>query len=98
MVLKVRKQKASPCLKKGIDNHLVANLCEYASICKLNNDYLNSKSEIYGLCLDTEIYLTENQQIRYELREMSGLEVLFDGIEKIYNLNSEIYNYDFFKG
>lgn len=96
--MKVRKQKASPCLKKGIDNYLVTNLCEHAATCKLNGDYLNSKSELYKLCLNVEHDLTDNQLIRYELREMSGLEVLFEGIEKIYNLNSEIFNYDYFEG
>ena len=98
MVLKVRKQKASPCLKKGIDNYLVSNLCEHAATCKLNGDYLNSRSELYKLCLNVENNLTDNRLIRYELREMSGLEVLFEGIEKIYNLNSEIFNYDHFEG
>ncbi len=96
--MKVKKQKATPCLKKGIDNELSSSRCELESICKARGDYLNSDSELYTLCLKAEEHLTENNLIRYELREMSGLEVLFEGIERIYNLNAEVFNYDHFEG
>tara|TARA_Y100000768_G_scaffold98349_1_gene71750 strand:+ start:3494 stop:4711 length:1218 start_codon:yes stop_codon:yes gene_type:complete len=96
--LKVRKQNASPCFKKGIDNYKVDNLCEFSKTCKLKGDFNNPDSKLHQVCIETESYLTENNLIRYELREMSGLEILFQGIEKIYNLNSEIYNDDRFEG
>jgi hypothetical protein len=96
--LKVRKQNPSPCLKKGNDNYRVSNLCEINSSCKNCGAFKNSDSPIFKLCIDIETYLTENYLICYELREMSGLEVLFEGIEKIYNLNGEIYYSDFMEG
>ena len=96
--MKVRKQNARPCLKKGIDNHKVSSLCELASTCKECNDFQNSDSELFSICQVVENYLVQNNLVRYELREISGLEVLFDGIEKIYNLNAEIYNYDYLEG
>lgn len=96
--MKVRKQNAKPCLKKGIDNYKVSSLCELSSFCKECDAFKNSNSDLFKICQEVEEFLTENNLIRYELREMSGLEVLFDGIEKIYNLNSELYNQDHFEG
>jgi len=96
--LKVRKQNATPCLKKGIDNYKVSNLCELSSHCKNCDAFKNQNSNTFKFCQEVESYLVDNQLIRYEMREMTGLEVLFDGIEKIYNLNAEIYNYDHFEG
>ena len=88
--MKVRKQNATPCLKKGIDNYKVSNLCELSSHCKNCDAFKNQNSNTFKFCQEVESYLVDNQLIRYEMREMTGLEVLFDGIEKIYNLNAEI--------
>lgn len=98
--MKVRIQTPKPCEKKGLNNSYFANHCECFKECEQSGVFLfaespgtqNHKTKFTG-CMDIERYLVENVLIRYEMREDSGLEVLFDGIEKIYNLHSELEEY-----
>jgi len=94
----VRRQRASPCDKKGIDNSELTNACELVELCKQCGDFNNKHSARYKLCLKVEESLTQQQLIRYEAREMAGLEILFEGLEKIYNLNAEILKHDQLEG
>lgn len=99
--MKVRLAKAAPCLKKGIDNKLSAPYCECREPCRAANSYefINSKGSqkylkdnplfLFKSCTDVESYLIENQYIKYDSREQSGLDVLFNGIDKLRNLTSD---------
>lgn len=87
--MKVRKQNAKPCEKKGVDNHLYSWSCELRHICKsMSDDYSD-------ICTKVEEELVDHNLIRYETREMTGLHVLFSGVEKSYDLDSGyIFNED----
>lgn len=102
--MKVRVQVAKPCEKKG-DSLLGLSRCECLASCKKENGYLrptspgtihflSSASSIFEGCLPLEESLIQENLIRYETREDSGLEVLFEGIESAQNLNSEIFEDD----
>lgn len=107
--MKIRQQVARPCEKKGLDNHLFSKACECLASCIQSKGYLkiesigtiNYKNEAQSLfngCHDVDKYLISQNLIRYESREKGGLEVLFEGIEAIQNLNGEIFNYDYLDG
>lgn len=102
--LKVRAQIAKPCDKKG-DSLLGISRCECLASCKIDNGYLRqtstgtvhflrSQTSAFQGCLPLEEELIKENLIRYETRETSGLEVLFEGIEWAQNLNAEIFEDD----
>lgn len=99
--MKVRTQTASPCEKKG-DLVLGSPLCECIKSCKVQKGYLKDSSNGTQIhkksfptnftgCLSLEESLIEDGFIRYETREVGGLEVLFEGVEEAQNLNAEIF-------
>jgi hypothetical protein len=99
--MRVRLAKASPCKKKGMDNKLSSSGCECSKICHAANSYehLDSKGTQtylksfpqtqFSSCTEVERFLIENKYIRYDSREMSGLDVLFNGIDKFRNLSAD---------
>src|SRR5665647_1122764 len=102
--MKVRAQTAKPCEKKG-DLVLGSPLCECMKSCKAQKGYLKDSSTgtlqhqkslpfTFTGCLSLEESLIEENLIRYETREVGGLEVLFEGVEESQNLNAEIFNDD----
>ncbi len=106
MIVKVRKAKANPCSKKGIDNHRASSRCECEKSClgisglfdensTGTSDHKKKcpESEFIG-CLDIEKYLIEHNLLRYESRERSGLDVLFNGIEKVHFLSADYLDID----
>lgn len=101
--MKVRPQVAKPCAKKGMDNNSSSPFCECQPDCDKSQIFLypdskgtirHNQSTITAFlgCLPLEEELIQNQLLRYESRELGGLEVLFEGIESIQNLNAEIFN------
>lgn len=99
--MKVRAQTARPCEKKG-DLVLGSSLCECIKSCKAQKGYLkdssagtlhhrNSPTTAFAGCLPLEESLIEDHLVRYETREVGGLEVLFEGVEDAQNLNVEIF-------
>lgn len=108
-ILKFRKAKAAPCGKKGADNHFLSNACECQAPCESRGGYLknsspgtstyNQKENLnFPGCLEIEQGLLNENLLRYDDREISGLDVLFNGIEKIYDLNASIFNDAFLTG
>lgn len=102
--MKVRQQIARPCEKKG-DAIIGLSRCECLASCKNQRGYLHSESKgtllylsktssSFSGCLPLEQSLIAEKLIRYETREDSGFEVLFEGIESVQNLNSEIFEDD----
>lgn len=104
--MRVRKADASPCARKGNDNHKSSNRCECEKLCKALStfkqqtcigtvDYNESghNSSFKG-CFDVEEYLIKNQLLRYDSKEKSGLDVLFNGIEKLHSLSADHLNID----
>jgi hypothetical protein len=107
--MKNRQQVARPCEKKGLDNYRPSSLCECLPGCeKLKSflkpnslgtiNHLNNSDSSFSGCLELEDFLLKELLIRYETREVGGLEVLFEGIESIHNLNAEIFNDDYLNG
>jgi hypothetical protein len=104
--VRVRLAKAAPCKKKGIDNRLSSSGCECSAVCsaadsyeylesKGTRDYLqNFPQTEFTSCTDVERYLIENQYIRYDSREISGLDVIFNGIDKLRNLSADHLDLD----
>lgn len=98
--MKVRQQTPKPCEKKGCDNHFRSNLCKIRDLCRDLGGYLTEEAagtqkyedEGFVGCMDIEEYLTANHLIRYETRELTGLEVLFDGIESSDSVDDFIYD------
>lgn len=99
--MKVRTQVANPCEKKG-DKRLGSPFCECIAPCKNLKDFLKPESKgtiqhqriattTFKGCLPLEEELISDNLIRYETREIGGLEVLFEGIETTQNLNAEIF-------
>ena len=102
--MKVRQQIARPCEKKG-DAIIGLSRCECLASCKNQRGYLQPESKgtllylretssSFSGCLPLEQALISENLIRYETREDSGFEVLFEGIESVQNLNSEIFEDD----
>lgn len=97
----VKLQIANPCGRKG-DSHFGPSHCECIAACKKLKDFKNAgdtgtrrhhqkhSSQFQG-CLPLEERLIKEKSIRYETREESGLEVLFEGVEFAQNLNSEVF-------
>ena len=56
--------------------------------------YLRSQTSAFQGCLSLDETLIQDQLIRYELPEEKGLEVLFEGVESVYNLNREFFHDD----
>jgi hypothetical protein len=56
--------------------------------------YLRSQTLAFQGCLPLETSLIKDHLIRYESREVGGLEVLFEGVESAQNLNAEIFEDD----
>jgi hypothetical protein len=81
--LKVRKQTSKPCEKKGKNNHLPKWSCELRDICKAR-DFEHS-----SICMKIEQELIDEGLLRYEIKEVTGLHVLFNGLSSIHNLNCE---------
>lgn len=107
--MKIRQQVARPCEKKGMDNYRLAYTCECLATCDKLKGFLkpdsagtinhkNNSDTIFNGCLDLEDFLIKESLIRYESREYGGLEVLFEGIESIQNLNAELFNDDYLDG
>lgn len=99
--MKVRVQTAKPCERKG-DLVLGSPLCECLKSCKAQKGYLKDSSagtlnhhkvtnSGFTGCLILEEALIHEHLIRYETREVGGLEVLFEGVEEEQNLNAEIF-------
>jgi len=106
MTVKVRKADASPCSRKGKDNHKTSSRCECEKLCKALSwfksqnctgtiEYIRneSKSQFKG-CFGIEEYLINNQLLRYDSKEKSGLDVLFNGIEKLHSLSADYLDID----
>lgn len=102
--MKVRAQIAKPCEKKG-DSLLGLSRCECLAPCRIENGYLRPTStgttlylrsliSAFQGCLPLEEELIKESLIRYETREVGGLEVLFEGVESAQNLNAEIFEDD----
>ncbi|GEM_PF-5933977 len=102
--MKVRAQEAKPCEKKG-DKVRGSSFCECMASCKKEKgylrltsagtlQYLRSQTSVFLGCLPLEETLIQDHLIRYESREVGGLEVLFEGVESAQNLNAEIFNDD----
>ena len=102
--MKVRPQVPKPCEKKG-DSIQGFSRCECLATCKKQNGYLRptSKGTLQFLCSQTSAFqgclpleesLIQENLIRYETREDTGLEVLFEGVEAVQNLNAEIFEDD----
>lgn len=102
--MKVRAQEAKPCEKKG-DKVRGSSYCECMTACKKEKGYLKStsagtlhhqrsRSSAFIGCLPLEEILIQDHLIRYETREVGGLEVLFEGVEAAQNLNAEIFQDD----
>lgn len=102
--MEVRKQIPKPCEKKG-DAIIGPSRCECLAKCKLQQGYLRpeskgtllylrNESSTFAGCLQLEQSLIAENLIRYETREDSGFEILFEGIESAQNLNSEIFEDD----
>ena len=102
--MKVRAQVAKPCEKKG-DSIQGLSHCECLVSCKIQNGYLRptsvgtvhflrSQKSAFEGCLGLEEKLIQKNLIRYETREVGGLEVLFEGVESVQNLNAEIFEED----
>jgi hypothetical protein len=102
--LKVRVQVPKPCEKKG-DSIQGLSRCECLASCKKQNGYLRptstgtlqflcSQTSAFQGCLPLEESLIKENLIRYESREDTGLEVLFEGVEAVENLNGEIFEDD----
>ncbi len=102
--MKVRAQVAKPCEKKG-DSTFGLSRCECLTSCKNQNGYLGptsagtihfirSQTSAFQGCLPLEEKLIQENLIRYETREVGGLEVLFEGVESAQNLNAEIFEDD----
>ncbi|HXH76680.1 MAG TPA: hypothetical protein VNJ08_17045 [Bacteriovoracaceae bacterium] len=102
--MKVRVQVPKPCERKG-DSILGLSRCECLASCKKQNGYLRptstgtihflrSQTSAFQGCLPLEDILIQENLIRYESREIGGLEVLFEGVESAQNLNSEIFEDD----
>ncbi len=93
-IMKVRKQTARPCERKGVDNHLVQKSCELKAFCFKRQNKSSLHNVAFEICHKVEADLIESGLLRYELKESPGLEVLFDGIEKLQSLNDEILTSD----
>lgn len=102
--MKVKQQIPKPCEKKG-DAIIGSSRCECLASCKNQRGYLHSESKgtllylgktssPFNGCRPLEQSLIAENLIRYETREDSGFEVLFEGIESVQNLNSEIFDDD----
>jgi predicted DNA binding protein len=99
--MRVRKANASPCARKGKDNHKASTRCESEELCKALSwfktksctgtiDYNKASSNsIFKGCFEIEEYLINNQLLRYDSKEKSGLDVLFNGIEKLHSLSAD---------
>lgn len=88
--MKTRKQQAKPCERKGKDNHLFSFSCELRDVC------FGLKDDHRGFCLKLEESLIDDGLVRYEAKEITGLHVLFNGIEKTISTNSEdLFDDDF---
>jgi predicted DNA-binding protein (UPF0251 family) len=103
--MKFRSQIAAPCKKKADSKKKNSFTCECLSSCKKLQGFLNqtSKGTIkhqkehntkFSGCLSLEQYLIDNVLLRYESKEMTGLEVLFEGIEAAQNINAELLQDD----
>ena len=90
--MKVRKAKAQPCKRKGVDNSDFSDFCECFEKCQNLGGFLTShargtnhfkkdtESKFEG-CLTLEKSLIDHQQLRYDGRETTGLDVLFNGVK-----------------
>lgn len=107
--MKIRQQTARPCDKKGSDNYRFSYSCECLKECDKLKGFLkpdstgtinhkNNSETLFNGCLELENLLVEESLIRYETRELGGIEILFEGVECIQNLNAEIYNDDYLGG
>ena len=81
--MKVRQQTARPCERKGKDNNLFSFSCELRSKCSA------LKEDHRDFCLKIEESLVQDGLVRYETKEITGLHVLFNGIEKTFGSSSE---------
>ena len=88
--MKTRKQQAKPCERKGKDNHLFSFSCELRDVC------FGLKDDHRDFCLKLEESLIDDGLVRYETKEITGLHVLFNGIEKTISTNSEDLFHDEF--
>ena len=101
MTVRVRKADASPCAKKGKDNHEPSSRCELVKLCKSSSWFKfqnckgtvehteNQPKSLFTGCFEIEEYLINNQLLRYDSKEKSGLDVLFNGIEKLHSLSAD---------
>ena len=106
MLVRVRKAEAKPCVRKGKDNHRPNNRCECEALCKSFNGfkertstgtlkYIKNETEpLFKGCIEIEEYLIDNLLLRYDCKEKSGLDVLFNGIDKIHSLNASYLDID----
>ncbi len=106
MTVRVRKADASPCAKKGKDNHKSSSRCECEKLCKASSWFKSqscsgtikhNQSDPQGIfkgCFELEEYLINNQLLRYDSKEKSGLDVLFSGIEKLHSLSADYFDID----
>lgn len=104
--MKVRKAEAKPCARKGKDNHRPSSRCECEAVCKSLEGfkertsagtlkYRENESETsFKGCIEVEEYLIDNLLLRYDSKEKSGLDVLFNGIDKIHSLNASSLDLD----
>ena len=107
--MKTRRPMPKPCERKGEDGHESFKHCSIKDLCQSLGYFLDLKSKgtkVYKKnfdtkfkgCFDVEDHLIKNYQLRYDAREVTGLEVLFNGIEKIHDLNAGIFNNAFLEG
>lgn len=103
--MKRESKSIRPCEKKGVDSSSSPSYCECFEACEKFQSFLLKNSEgtlKYNIstssnflgCKDIEDYLIKNNLIRYELREELGLEILFEGLEKIESLEENLYELD----
>lgn len=99
--MKARPQVAAPCTRKG-DLQRGPRRCECMASCKTLKgfktlesigtlEHQRSQKTSFQGCLQIDESLIKENLIRYETREPMGMEVLFEGIESTFNLNSEIF-------
>ena len=106
--MKEKKQVSSPCTKKGLGTGFSSSCCKCLPECKNLGGYakldsigtlkynVEENSNFIG-CIEVDEFLIEHKLIRYHLRETTGLEVLFSGIEKIPSLYLPPDKYDLIK-
>ena len=108
--MKVRKSTAAPCRKKGRDNHRRSFACECKKACEalkwfkelhspgVENYKLMYPESGFDGCYELEQFLLNDYLLRYESREKSGLEVLFNGIDRVHGITSDSINADNMEG